>query len=80
MDHIKKCSTFIGNRKNIAKMLVSLAAFSNLFQGPRPPFENVLSMLKIAAVGILESITDVFLHKWYSKLYVQQKTIRKGKC
>ncbi len=46
-----------------------------------------LSMLKIAAVGILESITDVFLHKWYSKWYVQQKklqreltTISKGKC
>jgi hypothetical protein len=34
-----------------------------------------LSMLKIAAVGILESITDVFLHKWYSKWYVQQKKL-----
>ena len=36
-----------------------------------------LSMLKIAAVGILESITDVFLHKWYSKWYVQQKKLQR---
>jgi hypothetical protein len=67
MDHIKKCSTFIGSRKNIAKMLVSLAAFSELFLGHRPLYEKVFKYLKIAVVGILKRITDVFLHKWYSK-------------